>query len=530
MTHPSMQDLFSYPLMSALTERRTRRIPRGFSVKAGPLTHESHNDPAPLTPLEEAILVTCITGITGITTHDGPLTKANGVAELGTPFLNVLARTGSSADNCQATHFFMINDDGIFLLRHPTGEAALEALNARPRNWAEWTDADWLSYAEQCKVRISDKRLSFPREWPYYLGWNAQASNVAGTTLFYPVIDCTWQYINALLIIANEPDGKRSMFMDDWRPFHPKGFVEWMAKIGGTLHLMEKIPYQPVGGLKYVRNKFVTKDNVVPLGFGHTLRTDYECFFYFQNLMLLGQAMGLGGWIHGAVFTPYIWQKEPAKDWHGLGFRLEEPKTLSPWAPVPASQPNPVGIDGVLEGLTPPYVKSMDEAVDKVMEMKYGASGTAYGNDEVWSSPYRNKADAQAYVAEGHQDRRQAGAVRQGRLQLPLRDLRPLPRPRRRVLLRRHVAAVLPPGDGVLRPLLRPLPVHPPGRPRRPLARVAATSRFVCDTPGRHDATVADESASRHPREARLRTKRLGIGAKSTTASSRNQMANSPGP
>ena len=139
----------------------------------------------------------------------------------------------------------------------------------------------------------------------------------------------------------------------------------------------------------------------MPLGFGHTLRTDYESFFYFQNLMLLGQAMGLGGWIHGAVFTPYIWQKEPAKDWHGLGFRMEEPKTLSPWAPVPASQPNPVGIDGVLEGLTPPYVKSMDEAVDKVMEMKYGASGTAYGNEEVWSSPYRNKADAQAYVQKG---------------------------------------------------------------------------------------------------------------------------------
>ena len=49
--HPSMQDLFSYPLMAALTERRTRRIPRGFSVNAGPLTHRSENEPAPLTPV-----------------------------------------------------------------------------------------------------------------------------------------------------------------------------------------------------------------------------------------------------------------------------------------------------------------------------------------------------------------------------------------------------------------------------------------------------------------------------------------------
>ena len=45
-----MQDLFSYPLMAALTERRTRRIPRGFSVEAGPLTHTSQNEPAPLSP------------------------------------------------------------------------------------------------------------------------------------------------------------------------------------------------------------------------------------------------------------------------------------------------------------------------------------------------------------------------------------------------------------------------------------------------------------------------------------------------
>jgi hypothetical protein len=29
----------------------------------------------------------------------------------------------------------------------------------------------------------------------------------------------------------------------------------------------------------------------------------------------------------------------------------------------------------------------MDEAVDRVMEMKYGADGSAYGNAEVWSAP-----------------------------------------------------------------------------------------------------------------------------------------------
>lgn len=399
--HSPLDDLFSYPLMSALTERRTRRIPRGQSLDAGPLTHESQNEPAPLTPLEEALLITCITGITGVTTHDGPLVKPNGKNELGTPFLNIMGRTGSSADNAQATYFFMINDDGIFLLRHPTGDDALEMYRSMPRSWSQWREEDWLAVAEQCKVRVSSRRIEFPREWPYYLGWNAQASNVAGTTLFFPVVDCTWQYINALLILATEPDGTRSMLIDDWRTFHPKGAVEWLAKIAGGLHLTEKIPYQPIGGLKYVRNGFVSKDNAAPLGFGNTLRTDYESFFYFQNLMLMGQAMGLGGWIHGSVFTPYIWQTDPAKGWHGLGFRLDEPKTLSPWAPVPASQPNPVGIDGILEGLCPPYVSSMDEAVDRVVERKYGATGTAYGNEAVFGASYRNSDDARAYAQKG---------------------------------------------------------------------------------------------------------------------------------
>ena len=51
----ALKDLFAYPFMSALTERRTRRMPRGVSIDAGPLSWESKNPPAPLTKLEEAM-------------------------------------------------------------------------------------------------------------------------------------------------------------------------------------------------------------------------------------------------------------------------------------------------------------------------------------------------------------------------------------------------------------------------------------------------------------------------------------------
>lgn len=395
-TDKSLTELMQYPLMRALVERRTRRLARGTSLEAGRLSWRSKNAPLPLSELEEAILIGSL-GVTGVTMHDGPLEKKGG-QELGTPFLNAMARTASSADNCQATSFFMVNDEGIWLLKYPMGRKALDSLRDLPPRWSDWNERDWVDAARAVKLRISEKRLDFPREYPYYLGWNAQISNVPGTTVFFPVVDCTWQYINAVAILTSEPDGRRPLFVDDWRRFHPKGLVEWLAHIGGMLGLMERIPYHPIGGLKWIRNGFVNKDHVGPIGFGGALRTEYECLLQMQNLQLVGQALGLGGWIHGSVFPPYIYQRDPEKGWHGLGFRMVPcERTPRPTPPVPASQPNPVGIDGVLEGLCPPYVSSMDEAVDRVIEAKYGAQG-AYGDVRVFGRPYRDPSRAEDYL------------------------------------------------------------------------------------------------------------------------------------
>jgi hypothetical protein len=397
--NPGLQSLFSYPFMSCLAERRTRRIARGTSVDAGPLSWTSNHEPAPLTKLEEAVLIVA-TGVTGLTTHDGPLNRPGGGVELATPFLNVVARAASSPDNCQATSFFMINDDGIWLIRQPKGRDAAALVKDLPPRWSDWKERDWVAVADSVKVQVSSRRLDFPREYPYYLGWNAQISNRPGTTMFLPMVDCTWQYINAILILLSEPDGVRPLFLDDFRTFHPKGFVEIMAWIGAKLGMSPAIPYQPVGGLKWIRNGFVNQNNVAPLGFGRALRTDYECFFALQNLMLVGQALGVGGWIHGSVFPPYLYETDPSKNWYGLGFRMMEPKKLSPMPPVPASQPNPVGIDGVLEGLCPPYVKSTDEAIARLLDAKYGDRG-AYGDLSVFSLPYREPRYGEEYTRQG---------------------------------------------------------------------------------------------------------------------------------
>jgi hypothetical protein len=160
-----------------------------------------------------------------------------------------------------------------------------------------------------------------------------------------------------------------------------------------------RIPYQPIGGLARARGGFVNPDNVVPLGLAGALRTDYEAFFCLQNLMLLGQAMGLGGWIHASVFAPYVLMRDETKGWHGLGFEFLQPRDVRPEPPAPASRPNPVGIRGVLEGLCPPFVQSMDAAIDQLLEEKYG-SGGAY-TAEQFAHPYRDRASANEYLRRG---------------------------------------------------------------------------------------------------------------------------------
>jgi len=393
--------LFQYPLMSAIFNRRTRRIARGTSVMADGLSHTSANAPAPLSALEEAVLIVS-TGLTGAVMHDGPLQIPTGGLELGTPFVNALGRSASSPDNAQATSFFMMNDDGIFLLKRLEGEEALNVLGGLPPEKADWADGDWLAAANAVKVKLYDQRLEFPRQFPYYLGWNKQISNRPGTTIFFPVVDCTRGCINIILNLLTEPDGQRPLWVDDWQHFKPADVVEaleWAGVEMGLAGSNSKIPYAVIGGLERAQDPFVNPNIVLPLGLASTMRVDYEAFFQLQNLMLVGQAMGLGGWTHASVSAPYILERDPSKQFLGLGFRMQPGKEWpdAGWPPVPASQPNPVGIDGVLQGLCPPYYASMDDAIDQFLNEKYGAGGL-YSNLNVFKQPYLSESIAQSYL------------------------------------------------------------------------------------------------------------------------------------
>jgi hypothetical protein len=231
------------------------------------LSYSSPNKPAPLSALEQAVLIVASTGLTGSVQHDGPLQIPAGGNELGTPFLNILARAASSPDNSQATTFFMLDDSGTWMLKRLSGEDGLKVVRQFPPNWKDWADGDWIAAANAIKVKLYDQRLEMPRQFPYYIGWNKQISNVPGTTIFFPVVDCTRACINILLILLSEPDGQRPLFLDDWQNFHPADVVEaaeWTATELGFAG--QKIPYQVIGGLARAQDGFVNPKIDLPLG------------------------------------------------------------------------------------------------------------------------------------------------------------------------------------------------------------------------------------------------------------------------
>lgn len=358
--------LLRYPLMDALLHRRSRRIAKGIKVvEAGSLTYRSDEEPEPLTELEEAVLIAA-TGVTGLTMPDMPYRTESGKDLVGSPMVEVVGRAASSPDNAQATVFFLMNDEGTFLLRRPPDPVAPAGETLTAESLVE--------HAARSKVRILDHRLDFVRRFPCYLGRNRYVSNLPGTTLLLPVVDMTRQYINGIMYLLSQDEGQRPTFIDDWNFYRMAGCRPW------------------------VRRGFLNPAIKLPLGYLGTFRIHVEADLLVQNLLLVIQAMGLGGWVHGAFPGPILLGAPEYREVHGpgLGFRYAKPKfrlrsLLRPITPLPAWQANPVALGDLLKAYCPPNHADMPSAVDALLEAKYGPGGlyrTPGPFDEVFKPPH----------------------------------------------------------------------------------------------------------------------------------------------
>jgi hypothetical protein len=380
--HAGLEALFHRPLVETVLRRRTHRVSRGSSVVAGTMSYTSDSPRVPLTDLEEAVLI-ALTGCTGLTMPDRPFSDPRtGSPIMAKPNLNMAGRAAGSPDNAQGTHFFLINDSGTYFLRKlPPAEDGASATDP----------VTLLARAEQAKVRLSDQRLDVPggkRDFPAYLDSNRFLSNLPGTTVLFPVVDLSRQYINGMMYLLTQPQGARPTIVDD-RNF-----------------------YRPAGVAKWVRNGFLAKDSKLPLGVVGSMRTQIEADLLLQNLMLTADAMGLGAWIHASISPPVLLGDPKMRPAFGpmLDFDFSVPR----WKPLDALRwqvplpkyanlrANPVGLqhggEHLIKAMTPPNYSSMAEAVDEVVAGKFGPHGI-YSDPGVFDRIYRGEFGRQ-YLAQ----------------------------------------------------------------------------------------------------------------------------------
>lgn len=318
-----LEKFFNHSFFQSVVQRRSRRFGLGFEITAGPLKYKSIKKTVPLSFVETAILCFVGAGSTGLALGD--INTTHGCNTL----MYWSSRAFPSPCNNHQTRLLFTNDEGVFLYKPKEAERmveveSLEDLEKRIQNFSGEV------------VKIKDGRLSIPDGPPALQLLNKESVNRPGQTVFIPVVQPAYELINVLLL--NFQYGRYN-FIDD-ATGQPAGIAKWVNK----LKLEIKVP------LSFFERNLL---NICSL----------EAGFISQNILLAAQAMGLGAF-PSTGFNPLIVMGGTPLT-RGLGFRYITDKK---------GFPNPVGIDGFIEAYSPPY-KSFDEAVDEIVQSKFGSGG-----------------------------------------------------------------------------------------------------------------------------------------------------------
>jgi len=366
------QRLDSYPLLAALRDRRSRRFGLGMKLPAGPLAFQSQYPAVPLHEDEEAALVFAACGITGHALADLCYAPGGG----GGIMAGLIARTIASGDGLQTVALVVINDAATYLIRRPQELTAPDIAKAielgRQRAFTE--------LYRKCRVKIKEGRAITPTDPLFNINANRWSAHAQGASYFLPVNDLTFMYVNGLLEIFNETTG--AFILDERNSFCPAGLAKFARSRGG--HLND----DPAGGcVATVRQveQFVTEFVTVEQG------------MMLQNLVLMAQALGLGGFPNFANhefgwFQALGFQmgQMPASQYLGAGKAVSLGMKLLKRDPL---IPYPLGLERggqvLLKPFCPPYYASMTEAVRAVSAAKFGPNGIFRGHPAgtPWAKP-----------------------------------------------------------------------------------------------------------------------------------------------
>lgn len=344
--HPAAMDA-TFTLLDLLQQRKTRRFGRGMTLPGGPLQYTSHHDPVPLSREEERYLIYAAIGRSGRNLGDMQFVGRQGVSVgQGNALMNFNSRTVPSPCSAQTTQLFYTNDDGVFFVADAAGPDHPWDLNV---------------------IQLQSSRLDIPREAPFMLPFNQWYTNRPGTTLFMPVTNIASLYLNLLLMMFSEETGYFIVDTDNGNA--ACGLEAFRKSAGGHLHDDMK-----------ARRMFSLRELDAAICETAIQEQGIIC----EHLSLMQQALGLGGGIQSVGSGRHLLGMEP-HIYPGLGFHFVVP----PGKPLRA---NPVGIPGVWEGPTPPFVPSMKDAVTNLVESKFGADGTFRKPQE---QPYVQRNTAQ---------------------------------------------------------------------------------------------------------------------------------------
>jgi hypothetical protein len=316
---------FDAPLFDTMFRRRTRRFPQGgklTSRRAG-LSYASTEEPVPLSETETALLCFAASGVTGVTVEE--------IRHL-LGHLTVIGRTAASPCASLTLHLFFSNDEGVFYYRDRSAEQIVPRERVRIHRPEDRRKI--LEDFRRNTLKLKDGRIDIPRE---AIGSAFESMvNLPGTTLFVPIADTTREYINLLFTGLAQ---FRWQLWDEAQD-RPAGVGRWIDN--GFLH----------GG----RMTIARYDAMLPW------LCNLEAGMAMQNMSLAATAMGLGSFMMHTIDLPTVMK--------ALNMRLEKTGPSS----FPQATDNPVGIDGLLEGCCPPY-RTVEQAVDQIAEIKWGAGG-----------------------------------------------------------------------------------------------------------------------------------------------------------
>jgi len=357
-------NLDDYPLIDALIDRRSRRFGKGMKLDGGPLQFESALKPEPLTPFEEAAIVFAGAGFTGHALAELPFSHGTNEFESGCGNIisHLFGRTMISGDAIHSSTLFVMNDEGTWLVRRPQDFSPAETLDliqlGRERRFVEFYHA--------ARVKVADSRAAVPRQVPDVPAFNKWSANLPGMSYYLPVNDLSAFYINVLLTMFDEEFG--FYVVDDTNRFSPAGVGSFRKSKGGHLH-----------------DSDITRTISITIleGWVHEFAS-IEQGAAIQNMALMTQALGLGGFPHFA-HHPWSWPQ-------ALGFRMEGDKfsrtiganflmkTLLRVLKRDWTMPVAVGLERdshvLLKPFCPPYYPDMRTAVEAFVDSKYGAAGS----------------------------------------------------------------------------------------------------------------------------------------------------------